>query len=359
MNRLPTAVILALLAAPALAETAPQAPPPQAGYVVVAPQPVRDETSYTGHIAAVGVVHIQARVTGYLEAQDFTDGAYVTKGQTLYEIERPPYQAALDQAQAALAQAQAQEALAQITLARAKALLHAAAGTQATLDQAEATQQTDHAAVLAAQAQVETARINLGYTTITAPISGLTGATNVTPGNVVGPSSGTLVTLVTQDPIYVDFALPDADALTLQTHVSGLDVVLTLPDGTTYAPVGKIDFTGNQVDESTDTQAWRATIANPGHTLKDGEFVRVTLRDRTAKPAIVIPLAALGTDQIGTYVLVIGPGNKIIRRNVTLGPQTNTSAQILSGLQPGDRLVVAGLQSLHPGLVVTPYQAAP
>ncbi|WP_297443364.1 efflux RND transporter periplasmic adaptor subunit [Acidocella sp.] len=356
MKRLPPVAILALLAAPALAQTPPA---PQAGYIVVALQPVRDQTSYTGHIASPGVVQIQARVTGYLEAQDFTDGAYVTKGQTLYEIERPPYQAALAQAQAALAQAQAQEKLAQVTLARAKALLHTAAGTQAALDQALATDQSDQAAVLAAQAQVQTAQINLGYTTITAPISGLIGATTVTPGNVVGPSTGTLATLVTQDPMYVDFALPDADALKFQSHISQLDVVLTLPDGSTYGPTGRVDFTGNQVDESTDTLAWRATIANPGHRLQDGEYVQVTLRDRTPKPAILVPLAALGTDQIGTFVLVIGPGDKIIRRNVTLGPQSNTSVQILSGLHPGDRLVVEGLQSLHPGVVAKPYKAAP
>jgi membrane fusion protein (multidrug efflux system) len=359
MKFFPSLGVAVLVCAPALAQTVAGPPAPQAGYVVVQPQPVRDQVSYTGHVAAVSVVRIQARVTGYLTAQDFTDGAYVTKGQTLYEIERPPYQAALTQAQAALAQAQAQETFAVLSLKRAQALLHSSAGAEVSVDGAQATEQSDAGAVLAAQAQVQTAEINLGYTSITAPVSGVIGASSVNPGNVVGPSSGTLVTLVSQDPMHVDFALPEADALKFRGHEAALDAVLTLPDGTLYQPVGKVDFTDNQVDAATDTLAWRATIANPDHALKDGEYVQVTLRDRDAKPAIVVPLSALTTDQLGVYVLVIGPGEVIARRNVVLGEQSNTSVQITSGLMPGDELVVEGLQSLHPGVHATAYKATP
>jgi membrane fusion protein (multidrug efflux system) len=342
----------------AAAAVAQSAAPPAAGYIVVQPQPVHDEQSYTGHVQAEGIVHLQARVTGFLDSQNFTDGAQVAQGQLLYVIEPPPYQAALAQAQAALAQAQAQAHLAGLTLARAEALLHTSAGEQATVDAAATAAAADTAAVQSAQAAVQTAQINLGYTQIRAPIAGIVGATTVTPGNVVGPTSGVLATITSVDPIYVTFALPTDDALKYRATPGALDVILHLPDGSAYAQTGTVDFVNNQVDPTTDTLTWRAVFPNPAQALTDGEFVGVTLRAHDATQALVLPLAAVLADQLGNYVFVIGADGKVQRRGVTLGEQTGETAVVLSGLKPGDEVVTEGLQSLRPGAAVAPYKAA-
>ena len=334
-----------------------QTPPPVVSIITAANQPVYDEQSYVGRIQAPNVVRLQARVEGYLEQQAFADGQTVKKGQLLYVIEQPPYQALVDQAAASVAQAEAQTHNAELTLARAQALLHTAAGQQSVLDLAQASALSDQAAVLSAEAQLKTAQINLGYTEIRSPMDGVIGATTVNVGNVVGPQSGILATIVSEDPMYVGFSLPMADVIRDRRRAGLLELKLVLPDGSTYGPSGVIDFVSNQVTSSTDTLAWRATIANPKHDLSDGEYVTVLLRARQAKMQIVIPLAAMIADQLGDYVLEVGPGNKVIRRDVALGTQSNTSVPVLSGIAPGDRIITEGIQSVHPGMVVNPQPA--
>jgi membrane fusion protein (multidrug efflux system) len=295
-------------------------------------------------------VNIQARVTGYLAAQIFTDGQTVQAGQPLYVIEQAPYAALVAQAKAALAQAQAQEKNAELTLRRAQSLLHTAAGAQATVDQAMADAQSDQAAIAGAQAALQTAQINYGYTSITAPIDGVIGATSVNPGNVVGPASGVLATIVSTDPMYVTFSLPEADAE--KDRPEAVNVLLQLPDGTMYPAAGHVDFVNNQVDAATDTLTWRATIANPARRLSDGETVTVFLQARNATKLVVIPLTALIADQLGDYVLDVGPDGRVVRRAVTLGQQDAASVAILSGVQPGDKVIVQGLQKIQPGMAV-------
>jgi membrane fusion protein (multidrug efflux system) len=349
-----TATVLACLAG---ATAAAQTPPPVVGIITAATQPVYAQTTYTGRIQSPEIVQIQARVTGYLESQNFTDGQAVHQGDLLYVIEQPPYQAAVDQAQAAVAQAQAQARNAELTLARAQALLHTDVGQQSMVDAAEATALSDEAAIQSAEAQLKTAQINLAYTEIHAPISGVMSATTVTPGNVVSPGSGTLATLVSEDPMYVTFELPTADALADRATAAQLQVQLQLPDGSTYAQPGHIDFINNQITPSTDTLTWRATLPNPDHALTDGEFVTVTLRAAQPQTQLVLPLAAIITDQLGSYVLEIGPGNLVTRHNVTLGTQTNTTVPILSGVSPGDEIITQGIQLAHPGQQVNPQPA--
>ena len=157
--------------------------------------------------------------------------------------------------------------------------------------------------------------------------------------------------------MYVGFSLPMADVLRDRKRAAQLELKLVLPDGSTYGPSGVIDFVNNQVSSSTDTLAWRATIGNPNHDLSDGEYVTVILRARQPKMQIVIPLAAMIADQLGSYVLEVGPGNKVIRRDVALGVQGNTSVPVLSGIAPGDRIITEGIQSVHPGMVVNPQPA--
>jgi membrane fusion protein (multidrug efflux system) len=348
--------------------------PPAVGVITADEQPVYSEQSYVGRIQATNIVQLDARVTGYLEQQTFKDGDEVTKGQLLYVIEQAPYQAAVDQAQAGLEQAQAQSRNADVTLGRAAALLRTPAGQQSSVDAAKATALSDSAQIDAAKAMLQTAQINLGYTEIRAPISGQIGATAVTAGNVVGPTTGTLATIVSQDPMYVSFALPVVDALKFrrgdgpQGGIAGLDLLLQLPDGKMYGQTGKIDFINNQVSANTDTLTWRGTIANPvlpgsdgvagaSRELTDGEFVTVILRNKTPQSEIMIPRQAVITDQLGDYVMKIADGNTAVRQNVTMGTQTNTSVQITKGLAPGDRIIVDGIQRVHPGIVVNPQPA--
>jgi membrane fusion protein (multidrug efflux system) len=333
------------------------------GVITAAEQPVYTQQSYVGRIVSPQIVQVLARVTGYLESQNFTDGAAVTKGQLLYVIEQPPYQAAVTQAQAALAQAQAESVNAQLTYRRATALLRTPAGQQSTVDSAQAAALTSTAQIDNAEAALQIAQINLGYTEIRAPLNGQIGATAVNTGNVVGPTSGPLATIVAQDPMYVEFALPVVDALADRGNLAGLDLLVQLPDGTIYGQTGKIDFVNNQVTANTDTLTLRGTIANPAaangaRTLTDGEFITAILRAKTPQQQILIPRQAVITDQLGDYVLLLGPGNTVIRRAVVQGPATNAAVQIISGLTPGDRVIVDGIQSIHPGITVTPRPAS-
>jgi membrane fusion protein (multidrug efflux system) len=349
-------------ARPAAAQPAPEGPP-VVGVITATEQPVYTQQSYVGRIVSPQIVQVLARVTGYLESQNFTDGAAVTKGQLLYVIEQPPYQAAVTQAQAALAQAQAESVNAQLTYRRATALLRTPAGQQSTVDSAQAAALTSTAQIDNAEAALQIAQINLGYTEIRAPLNGQIGATAVNTGNVVGPTSGPLATIVAQDPMYVEFALPVVDALADRGNLAGLDLLVQLPDGTIYGQTGKIDFVNNQVTANTDTLTLRGTIANPAaangaRTLTDGEFITAILRAKTPQQQILIPRQAVITDQLGDYVLLLGPGNTVIRRAVVQGPATNAAVQITSGLTPGDRVIVDGIQSIHPGITVTPRPAS-
>jgi membrane fusion protein (multidrug efflux system) len=358
---------LAVWAAPAGAQ--PAAAPPEVGVITASEQPVYSQQSYVGRIQSPQIVELAARVTGYLEAQKFADGDAVKKGQLLYVIEQAPYQAAVDQARAALEQAQAQSSNADVSFRRAQALLRTPAGQQSTVDAAKATALSDAAQIASAQAQLQTAQINYGYTQILSPIDGQIGATAVNVGNVVSPTTGTLATIVSEDPMYVVFSLPVVDALQFrQTALStgGLDslkLLVQLPDGRMYGQDGKIDFVNNQITANTDTLTWRGTIANPiisGNTreLTSGEFVTVILRKRTPEEQLIIPRDAVITDQLGDYVLKIAPGNKAVRQNVTMGADTNDSVQIVTGLKAGDVVIVDGIQRVHPGIQVNPQPAS-
>jgi membrane fusion protein (multidrug efflux system) len=357
----------------AAAQTAgPAAPAAPVGVITATDQPVYNESSYVGRVQSPQVVALNARVTGYLEAQEFTDGDTVKKGQLLYLIEQAPYQAAVAQAQAAVEQAQAQARNAGLTLGRARSLLQSPAGQQSNVDAATATAKSDSAQVDSATAALQTAQINLGYTEIRSPLDGQISATAVNPGNVVGPSTGTLATIVSQDPMYVVFALPVADALKLRngaaglgaTGLNGLDLLVQLPDGRMYGQTGVINFINNQVTATTDTLTWRGTIANPllpankalpdaARELTEGEFVTVILRARMSQQKIVIPQDAVITDQLGDYVLEVNDQGVVVRQPVTQGAATSDSVQIESGIKPGDKIIVDGIQRVHPGVKVT------
>ncbi len=330
---------------------------------------------FNGRIQAINSVNIVARVSAFLEKQLFTEGTDVKKGDLLYILEQPPYQAAVDVQKAAVAQAQAQLDNDNISLWRAQQLVKTNAGTQQALDSAEATQRSAAAQLQAAQAQLETAQINLGYTEIHSPIDGRVGRTSVTIGNVVNPNSGgTLTTVVSQDPMYVVFSIPTRRAIELRDQYAakgGFDAVkirIRLPDGRLYDETGKIDFINNTIAQDTDVLLIRGIISNPAlgseqagtvnlRELVADEFVTVLLESVEPQQVLAVPRAAILADQQGNYVYVVDEGNVARQRRVQLGQTTPETAGIIDGLKEGERIVVEGIQRVRPNSPVTP--AAP
>jgi membrane fusion protein (multidrug efflux system) len=323
-------------------------------------KPVNKSFDFVGRVEAVQRVEIKARVTGYLEKVAFKEGDLIKAGTELYGIEKGLFEAAVGQAEGALAKDQAAKTLTTVQLQRAEELLQKQAGTQVARDQAFAADQSADGVLLVDQANLKTAKINLGYTEITSPIDGKVGKTNITVGNVVGPDTGPLTVVVSQDPMYVSFPVSQRDFLRAQetqnkVDLTGIKVTLKFADGTSYAHDGKINFVDVQVDKATDTIQVRATFPNPDYALVEGQLVRVMLESGTAEEKIVIPQAALISDQEGAYVFVVDNGKAAIRRVKTAGG-SGTGVIIEQGLSVGDQVVVEGSQSLRPGV---PVKASP
>lgn len=350
--------------------------PPAVGVVEAIRRPITETSEFLGRIDAINRVNVVARVTAFLEERLFNEGAEIKKGDQLYRLERGPFEADLASKQAQVAQLQATLELAKLTTERARTLLGGPAGQQSTFDAALANERSLEAQVQAAQAQVQASQINLGYTVISAPIDGKIGRTAVTEGNVVGPSSGVLTTIVSQDPMYVTFPVPLRQGLELRERYApqgGLEAVvikLRLPDGRMYGQSGKLNFVDNTIAQSTDTITVRGEIANPilrapsaagvtVHELTDGEFVTVVLEGVQPVEVLAIPRAAVLSDQQGDYVLVVDPDNKAEQRRILLGQSTPTIASVISGLAAGDQVIVEGLQRVRRGQTVSPGPASP
>lgn len=350
--------------------------PPAVGVVEAIRRPITETSEFLGRIEAVNRVNVVARVTAFLEERLFNEGAEIEKGDQLYRLERGPFEADLASKQAQVAQLQATLENAKLTTDRARTLLGGPAGQQSTYDAAIADQRSLEAQVQAAQARVQASQINLDYTMISAPIDGRIGRTAVTEGNVVGPSSGVLTTIVSQDPMYVTFPVPLRQGLELRERYGpqgGLEAVvikLRLPDGRMYGQSGKLNFVDNTIAQSTDTITLRGEIANPilrapsaagvtVHELTDGEFVTVVLEGVQPVEVLAIPRAAVLSDQQGDYVLIVDPDNKAEQRRILLGQSTPTIAAVISGLAAGDKVIAEGLQRVRRGQTVSPGPASP
>lgn len=373
MNRLFAGAVALLLAGaqPAAAQFGPQGPP-AVGVITAERRPVTETTEFVGRVEATDRVNIRARVVGFLQERLFREGGDVTEGEVLFRIERAPFEAQLEQAQASLAGATATLENARVALARARDLRQTGAGTQVAFDNAQAAERTASAQVLSAQAAVRVANINLGYTDITAPISGQIGRATLSVGNVVGPDAGNLATIVSQDPMRVAFTVSQRTALDLRNRFEGrggpdaIRVRIRTSDGRMYREAGRVDFVDNQIDRSTDTILVRASIPNParrateGSTpvtpreLIDGQFVAVLLEGAEPVLTITLPRASVLQDQQGAYVFVVGEGNVAQRRNITLGRSTGETAVVEAGLEGGETVVVEGVQRVRPGQPVNP-----
>jgi membrane fusion protein, multidrug efflux system len=349
------ALIVFALNAPVFAQQQSSTAVP-VGVVKAERQPIAKQGNFVGRVEAISRVEIRARITGFLEAVLFKEGAVVKEGAPLYRIEKGLFQAQVQQAEAALERSKAAKTLSALQLGRAEELVEKQAGTIVARDQARAQDQQADAAVLADEANLATAKINLGYTDINSPITGKASRTNITKGNVVNPESGALTVIVSQDPMYVSFPVSQREFLRTQAagrqvDISQIKARLRFADGTAYQQEGSINFVDVQVDRATDTILVRATFPNPAGTLVDGQFVRIEVESEKPEEKVVIPQASLVADQEGIYVFTVEEGKATVKR-VKPGSTTDTGVAIDQGLTGGELVIVDGLMLVRPGTEV-------
>jgi membrane fusion protein (multidrug efflux system) len=368
-------LLLVFTVLPMAAGGQPASGPPAVGVVRAERQQITQTDEFIGRIQSIGRVALVARVSAFLEKRLFVEGAEVKQGDLLYQLEQPPFQAQVDADKANVEQLEAQRTYAQQQLQRAQYLLKTPAGQQQNVDQTVSNERSLAAQVASAKAQLETAEINLGYTEIRAPIDGKISATDVTEGNVVSPTTGTLANLVSQDPMYVLYPVSVRAGLDLRNRYDakgGFNAVvlkIRLPDGRIYGQNGKLDYVAPTVATNTDTITVRGVIPNPllpgmagapaPRELFDGEFVTVMIEGVEPITVLAIPRAAVLSDQQGDYVYVVDAQNKAEQRRIQLGQSTPSTAVVSNGLKEGELVISEGLQRVRPGATVSPSPATP
>jgi membrane fusion protein, multidrug efflux system len=344
-------------------DTAPKSPPPVEVTVLRAqPRAVTLVEEYVGQAEAVETVEIRSRVQGLLERQAFRDGANVRRGELLFQIDRQPFEAALEQARANLAQAEASAANSAQNLARVSRLITDNAVSQQDLDTAIARDRADRASVEAARAAQHEAALNLGYAQITAPRDGAVSKALVKPGSLVTVAQTLLTTLYSTNPIYVNFALGEQRMLELtrRAHAKATapaDFRLRLVDGSDYPHPGRLDFVDTAVDPKSDTLQVRIVVPNPDSLLRPGQYVRVLVPAAARPDAILIPQKAVQELQGLKTVYVIGPDDKAAVRQITATQRLGSDWVLDGGLAAGDIVVVDGIQKVTPGATVKPVFA--
>ncbi len=336
------------------------APLPEVDVATVMPQTVTDWQSYSGRLDAVEKVDVRPQVSGTIVSVNFKDGALVKKGDVLFVIDPRPYQAAVDRAAAQLAAAQARNGYAQSDWQRAQRLIVDNAIAKRDYDEKQNAAREASANLKAAEAALETARIDLGYTRITAPVSGRVSRAEITLGNVVsaGASAAPLTTLVSVSPIYASF---DADEQTYLQYINGardgrkVPVELGLANESGYSRSGVIDSVDNRLDSSSGTIRVRARFDNADGTLVPGLYARVKVSGSAPHSALLVDDAAINTDQDKKFVFVVDQQGRVSYREVQPGLQHGTRRAIVSGLAAGDRVIVNGTQRVRPGQQVKPH----
>jgi membrane fusion protein (multidrug efflux system) len=338
--------------------------PFQVGVVTVHPQGVMVTTELPGRTSAYLVAQVHARVDGIVLRREFKEGAQVRAGQRLYQIDPAPYQAALDGAKAALQKAQANLVSTTAQAARYKVLVAANAISRQDYDNAVASQAQGAADVASARAAVESAQINLGYTDVRSPIGGTIGVSSVTPGAYVQASAATLMATVQQtDPIYVDVTQSTADLLRLRRALASgalqaagpneARLQLALEDGSVYPLPGKLEMTDITVDQTTGSVTIRAIFPNPHQVLLPGMFVRARLQEGINDKAILVPEVGVTHDATGApTAMIVDADNKVELRTISTSRTEGGDWVVDSGLNPGDRVIVSGVQKVKPGMTV-------
>ena len=353
-------VAACMITAFATGSFAQQAAPPA---VLVQPAeltPIAEQFEFIGRAAAVDKVDLRARVKGFLGERKFNDGDMVKKDDVVFTIEPETYQAAVDQKAAQRDSAQAALTNADLQLQRAAELLRTNTGTVAVRDQRLSEQLQAKANLEDARAQLRDAEIQLSYTTIRSPIAGRIGRAAVSPGNLVGPDSGVLATVVSESPIRVLFPVTQRELLEAKRDSQIGDppqVRLKLADGSIYKEKGKLDFIDITVDPKTDGQIVRATFENKDNLLTDGQTVRVILEDSTPQSVVTVPQPAIAIDQTGPYLFVVDDKNVVHLRRVKTGTVRNGMLAVTEGLKEGEKVVVQGQQRIRDGMTVAPSPA--
>src|SRR5215475_12215690 len=349
------------------------APPPAVTVTNPVKRVVIDEDEYVGRFVAVDSVEVRARVSGYLDRIDFTDGQMVKQGDLLFTIDKRPFQTTLDQANANLAQAQANLAFAEADLARGAQLVRERTITEQTFDQRTQIKRVAEASVQAQQAAVRQASLDIEFTELRAPVAGRIGDRRVSPGNLVtGGTTGNtslLATIVSIDPIRFEFTFDEASYLRYERLAQGgrdvtsregsVVVALKLLDEQDFQHQGRLDFVDNVIDRSSGTIRGRAVFSNPDGVFTPGMFGRVRVPGSPSYNASLVPDAAIGTEQTRKYVLVVDADNVVHVKYVTLGQVFNGQRVIKDGLEDDDRVIVNGLMRARPNQKVNPQNEAP
>jgi membrane fusion protein (multidrug efflux system) len=345
-------------------------PPPEVIVVVAESTPIENIAEVPGRVQAIRIAQVRARVDGILQRRLYTEGSDVKAGQPLFQIDPSQLKAAENAAAAALMRAEATAANAEQDVERYKGLIKEHVISQQAYDTALAAVRTSQADVAQARAQLEGAKLNLSYTTVTAPISGRARRADVTEGALVSATSGTLLTTIEQlDPIFVNFSQSSSDLLTLRSEVSAgtlkvpelskVAVTLMLEDGTKYVHVGHMNFLDLSIDEATGTAAMRAEFPNPDRSLLPGQFVRALISAGVRPNGFIVPQRAVKLSPQGASVMIVGKDNLAAVRTIKVGALREGSWTVSEGLQTGDQIIVDGLQKVQPGSPVTivPAQA--
>jgi membrane fusion protein (multidrug efflux system) len=335
----------------------PGGPPPLVTVALVTEQDVNPPAEYVGHIEAIQSVDLRARVEGFLEQVNFKEGSDVRAGELLYVIEQSPYRARVDADKALVAQAEATLTEARQYLKRARTVR--SGGVSATdLDNAVAEELRAGAQLEQAKANLQIAQINLGYTSITAPISGRIGRTAFTRGNLLNPGSGPLARIVQIDPIRVVFSISENDIVAVKAAVKDADrdqkqpllmPKIELPGGQILKTAGQVDFVDNTVDAGTGTIAVWALFKNPDGNLIPGQYVTVLISRSEPKSMPVVPQSAVLEDHDGRYVLLVDDQNRVAMRRILTGPVVGVNWAVESGLTVNEKVIVEGVQKVQPG----------
>ncbi len=338
-----------------------EAPPPGVLVAKVARRQISETSEYVGQTVAVNDVSLRAQVSGYLLERRFDEGQDVEQGAELFLIDPALYEASVAAADGAVAEAKAAVSRADKDVKRYRTLGEKNSVSQQQVDTAESELLQASAKLKTAEAQLLKAQIDLSHTIITAPISGRVGRAAASVGDLVSPQTGELVRLVELDPIYANFSVSERDVIaakrryqagTAEVEMDKIEVRLRLPDGSLYEHVGRVDFIDNVVDRKTGTIVLRARFDNPQKLLVPGLYVSTLLGQEETTDKLIIPQSAVQEDQAGVFVMVVAPDSKVELRRIATGEAYSGDLVVNSGLEPGEQVIVEGIQKVRPGVVV-------